>query len=68
MQSHDLTVNDLTFRVSSYSQGRTENCVGVADLEQGAAVKDTQNPHIPHVPFMDGHAWRAFLAVASRDL
>jgi len=63
MRSH----TDLTFRVSSYSQGTTENCVGVADLASGAAVKDTQNPHVPHLVISDGPAWRAFLAAAIQD-
>ncbi|MEV2274367.1 DUF397 domain-containing protein [Nocardiopsis sp. NPDC049922] len=44
MQSHDLT-----FRKSSYSQGRTENCVEVADFPGGAAVRDTRHRELGHL-------------------
>ncbi|MDT0328030.1 DUF397 domain-containing protein [Nocardiopsis lambiniae] len=46
MQSHDLI-----FRKSSYSGARTENCVEVADLPGGAAVRDTQNREAGHLAF-----------------
>lgn len=56
MQSHDLI-----FRKSSYSQGRTENCVEVADTGVGAAVRDTQNRELGHLAF-SGPEWSALLA------
>ncbi|WP_344014152.1 DUF397 domain-containing protein, partial [Nocardiopsis exhalans] len=39
---------DLLFRKSSYSQP-TQNCVEVADLPDGAAVRDTQNREAGHL-------------------
>jgi hypothetical protein len=56
MQSHDLN-----FRKSSYSQGRTENCVEVADLPNAAAVRDTQNRELGHLVF-SGTEWSALLS------
>ncbi|WP_232832010.1 DUF397 domain-containing protein [Nocardiopsis sp. FIRDI 009] len=50
-----------TFRKSSYS-GRGDNCVEVADLPAGAAVRDTQNRQLGHISFGDSSEWRAFLA------
>lgn len=32
----------VIFHKSSYSGGRTDNCVEVADFPQGSAVRDTQ--------------------------
>lgn len=57
MRSHDLK-----FRKSSYSQGRTENCVEVADLPagEGAAVRDTQNRELGMLAFPSAE-WSALL-------
>lgn len=52
---------DLNFRKSSYS-GRGDNCVEVADLPVGAAVRDTQNRHLGHLAFGNSHEWRVLLA------
>ncbi|MFE3456005.1 DUF397 domain-containing protein [Nocardiopsis aegyptia] len=57
MQSHP----DLTFRKSSYSGARTENCVEVADTGAGAAVRDTQNRNLGHLAFPSDE-WSALLA------
>ncbi|MFE3458393.1 DUF397 domain-containing protein [Nocardiopsis aegyptia] len=56
----------LAFRKSSYS-GRGDNCVEIADLAGGAAVRDTQHKELGHLTFADSGEWRAFLAVARRD-
>ena len=56
MRSH----TDLIFRKSSYSQGRTENCVEVADLPSGAAVRDTQHREHGHLAF-ESAEWSALL-------
>ncbi|WDZ90809.1 DUF397 domain-containing protein [Nocardiopsis sp. HUAS JQ3] len=41
----------LNFRKSSYSSAQGENCVEVADLPSGAAVRDSQNPAEGHLAF-----------------
>ncbi|GAA0981000.1 DUF397 domain-containing protein [Nocardiopsis tropica] len=51
---------DLLFRKSSYSQP-TGNCVEVADLPSGAAVRDSQNPMAGHLE-VPGPEWSALLA------
>lgn len=55
MQSHDLI-----FRKSSYSQGRTENCVEVADAPGLSAVRDTQNRDLGVLAFPSSE-WTALL-------
>ncbi|MEE2041318.1 DUF397 domain-containing protein [Nocardiopsis sp. CT-R113] len=50
------------FRKSSYS-GSGDNCVEVADLPQGAAMRDTQNRQLGHITFASAHEWQALLAV-----
>ncbi|MDT0332002.1 DUF397 domain-containing protein [Nocardiopsis lambiniae] len=49
----------LDFRKSSYS-GRDQDCVEVADLPSGAAVRDSKNPDDGHLPFPSPE-WAAFL-------
>ncbi|MBR8740815.1 DUF397 domain-containing protein [Nocardiopsis sp. MG754419] len=51
--------NELVFRKSSYS-GQEPNCVEVADLPCGAAVRDSKNPTRGHLPFTASE-WTAFL-------
>ncbi|USY19743.1 DUF397 domain-containing protein [Nocardiopsis exhalans] len=51
---------DLLFRKSSYSQP-TQNCVEVADLPDGAAVRDTQNREAGHLSFVS-QEWAALLS------
>lgn len=49
---------NLTFRTSSYSD--RVNCVEVADLPAGAAVRDSKHPETGHLSF-PASEWRAFL-------
>ncbi|PWV44687.1 MULTISPECIES: DUF397 domain-containing protein [Nocardiopsis] len=51
------------FRKSSYSGARTENCVEVADLPTGAAVRDTQHRELGALAF-PSLEWSALLRVA----
>lgn len=51
------------FRKSSYSGARTENCVEVADLPTGAAVRDTQHRDLGTLAF-PSLEWSALLRVA----
>jgi len=56
-----MTDGDLTrvqWRKSSYS-GNSGNCVEVAMLDNGVAVRDSKNAHGPVLLF-PGQAWRAF--------
>jgi hypothetical protein len=55
-------VTDLVFRKSSYS-GQDQDCVEVADLPHGAAVRDSKNPARGHLPFPTAE-WDAFLTIA----
>ncbi|MFJ9558334.1 DUF397 domain-containing protein [Nocardiopsis sp. NPDC101807] len=50
---------EVAFRKSSYS-GSQSACVEVADLPDGAAVRDTQNRDLGHLSF-PGTEWSAFL-------
>lgn len=49
-----------TWRKSSYSGARDQNCVEVADLPSAAAVRDTQNREAGHLVFMAAE-WSALL-------
>ncbi|QVQ50103.1 DUF397 domain-containing protein [Spiractinospora alimapuensis] len=49
-----------TWHKSSYSAPRRENCVEVADLPKGAAVRDSQHPELGHLSFAASE-WSAFL-------
>ncbi|MBR8743955.1 DUF397 domain-containing protein [Nocardiopsis sp. MG754419] len=50
---------DPKYRTSSYSGGNG-NCVEVADLTRGAAVRDTQNREAGHLEFPSSE-WTALL-------
>ncbi|WP_236743464.1 DUF397 domain-containing protein [Nocardiopsis sinuspersici] len=54
------------FRKSSYS-GQDQDCVEVADLPCGAAVRDSKRPERGHLPFPSAE-WGAFLTAARSDL
>lgn len=54
-----------TWRTSSYSGDRS-NCVEVAASPDGAAVRDSVNPHHTHLAF-DITEWQAFLGSVRRD-
>lgn len=51
-----------SFRKSSYS-AQNQDCVEVADLPCGAAVRDSKRPAAGHLPF-DSSEWTAFLRSA----
>ncbi|QVQ51228.1 DUF397 domain-containing protein [Spiractinospora alimapuensis] len=51
-----------TWHKSSYS-ANSANCVEVADLPTGAAVRDSQHPENGHLAFGAGE-WTAFLRSA----
>lgn len=55
----------LHFRKSSYSSARGQDCVEVADLPTGAAVRDTQNREAGHLMFGSAE-WAALLSTAAR--
>lgn len=56
----NLFPNDaLDFRKSSYSD--RNNCVEVADLPSGSAVRDSQNPAAGHLE-LPAAEWSALLA------
>ncbi|MBQ1080682.1 DUF397 domain-containing protein [Nocardiopsis sp. B62] len=55
-------IHELVFRKSSYS-GQDQNCVEVAELPCGAAVRDSKNPEKGHFPF-PAVEWSAFLGTA----
>lgn len=57
---NSVPTTDLIFRKSSYSQA-TGNCVEVADLPVGAAVRDTQNRAVGHLAF-ESQEWAALLS------
>lgn len=54
-----MTANELKFRKSSYS-AQDQECVEVADLPCGAAVRDSKHPSAGHLPFPSPE-WTAFL-------
>ena len=60
----DMSHESLKFRKSSYSSGRQENCVEVAEASGSAAVRDTQNRNHGHLMF-PSEEWLA-LITASR--
>ncbi|MFL1382066.1 MULTISPECIES: DUF397 domain-containing protein [unclassified Nocardiopsis] len=60
-----LDMSHLKFRKSSYSSGRQENCVEVADFDSGFAVRDTQNRDAGHLAF-DRAEWAALLSATRR--
>ncbi len=53
-------IDELTFHKSSYSGATTQNCVEVADLPAGAAVRDTQNRDLGTLAFPSSE-WTALL-------
>ncbi|TDQ46859.1 DUF397 domain-containing protein [Actinorugispora endophytica] len=55
----------LTFRKSSYSSGG-DNCVEVADLPAGAALRDSKHPELGHLPFQAAE-WTAFTRAVQTD-
>lgn len=66
MQTSQIpSLNELSFRKSSYSQSEAA-CVEIADLPTGAAVRDTQNRDAGHLSFA-GPEWTAALGAIRTD-
>ncbi|GAA3727750.1 DUF397 domain-containing protein [Salinactinospora qingdaonensis] len=57
--------SELKFRKSSYSAGASE-CVEVAALPFGAAMRDSKHSELGHLTF-DASEWRAFLAEVTQS-
>lgn len=58
-------MNNLTFRKSSYS-GRNTDCVEVAELSTGAAIRDTKHRDLGAL-VVPGPEWHAVLRTAQGD-
>jgi hypothetical protein len=56
----DVDPDGATWRKSTYSNGSGGNCVEVADLPNGPAVRDSKHPEEPILVFTR-EAWRAFV-------
>ncbi|MBB6122266.1 DUF397 domain-containing protein [Nocardiopsis algeriensis] len=55
-------IQQLVFRKSSYS-GQGPDCVEVAELPRGAAIRDSKHPDAGHLPF-PADEWAGFLSAA----
>ena len=56
----DVDPDGATWRKSTYSNGSGGNCVEVADLPSGRAVRDSKHPEGPILVFTR-EGWRAFV-------
>jgi hypothetical protein len=56
----DVDLDGATWRKSTYSNGSGGNCVEVADLPNGRAVRDFKHPEGPVLVFTRDQ-WRAFV-------
>ena len=56
----DVDPDGATWRKSSYSNGTGGNCVEVADLPSGRAVRDSKHPEGPILVFAR-EGWQAFV-------
>jgi Domain of unknown function (DUF397) len=56
----DVDLDGATWRKSTYSNGSGGNCVEVADLPDGRAVRDSKHPEGPILVFARDE-WRAFV-------
>ena len=56
----------LRFRKSSYSSAKGQDCVEVADLPVGAAIRDSKHIGAGHIEF-GAAEWKAFLAEVKAD-
>ena len=64
----DVDLDGATWRKSTYSNGSGGNCVEVADLPSGRAVRDSKHPEGPTLVFTR-EGWRAFVqAIESREV
>lgn len=55
----------LEFRKSSYSTAQ-ENCVEVADLPTGAAIRDSKHPELGFLP-IGAAEWSAFARLVASE-
>lgn len=53
-------MHNLSWRKSSYSGGGAQNCVEVAELPSGSAVRDSQQPDEAQLAFPSPE-WSTFL-------
>jgi hypothetical protein len=58
-----LRSESLTFRKSSYSSAKGQDCVEVADFPGGSAVRDTRHREAGHLAF-SGREWAALVSTA----
>ena len=56
----DVDPSGATWRKSTYSNGSGGNCVEVADLPNGRAVRDSKHPEGPILEFTR-ERWQAFV-------
>ena len=56
----DVDPEGATWRKSTYSNGSGGNCVEIADLPNGRAVRDSRHPQGPILVFTPD-TWRAFV-------
>ena len=56
----DVDPSGATWRKSTYSNGSGGNCVEVADLPNGRAVRDSKHPEGPTLEFTR-EGWQAFV-------
>ena len=56
----DVDPDGATWRKSTYSNGSGGNCVEVADLRSGQAVRDSKHPEGPILVFAR-EGWQAFV-------
>lgn len=61
------STSHLTFRKSSHSSARGQDCVEVADAPGMSAVRDTKHREKGHLAFPSGE-WSALLVSARRSL
>jgi hypothetical protein len=61
-----MTINQLTWHTSSYSNGAGGACIEVADLGHSCAVRDSKNPTGPTLKFTTAE-WSAFTAGVRND-
>ena len=56
----DMDLDGATWRKSTYSNGSGGNCVEIAGLPDGRAVRDSKDPQGPILMFAADH-WQTFL-------
>ncbi|PRX98096.1 DUF397 domain-containing protein [Allonocardiopsis opalescens] len=59
-------MSELIWRKSSYSSANGGDCVEVAELAEGRAVRDSKHPDQPHL-MISGSDWNAFIHAVRND-